>query len=76
MKTLFAVTHVGRNGLRTLTLPNQGRNHFDTFEKAQEWLDGAKESLREKVLGDKADTLEVRAVECYDHGDAKKVYFD
>lgn len=87
MKTMFAITHVTKNdragnfwpeGVRRLTFANQGRNHYDTREEAQAALDGyvADGSLRSKVLGDAADTLEVREVECYDHGDATRTIFD
>lgn len=72
----YAITHVGGLNLRTLTLPNQGRYHFDTLAEAEAALASLKESLRAKVLGSTADTLEVREVDCYDHGDAKGIYFD
>lgn len=76
MPILYAVTHLNRKlGLRQLTFGNQGRNHCKTKEEAQEKLDALKDSLREKILGDEADTLEVRPVDCYDHGDAKGIYF-
>jgi hypothetical protein len=74
-KTMYAITHVNRQDLRVLTLANQGRNHCDTKEQAQEKLDLFRNSLRESVLGDMADTLEVRPVECYEHGDAIGIYF-
>lgn len=75
---LYAITHIGQYGMRTLTFANQGRNHYKTQEAAQKALDGYLKvgDLREKVLGNMADTLEVRPVECYDHGDAKGIYFD
>lgn len=77
MKTLYAITHVNSKlGLRQLTFANQGRNHFETPAAAQEHLDAVGPQLREKVLGQDADTLEVRPVECYDHGDAVGIYFD
>ena len=34
MKTLFAITHVNKDGMRTLTFANQGRNHYETADKA------------------------------------------
>jgi hypothetical protein len=74
---LFAITHVDpKTGLRQLTFANQGRNHYKTREEAQSKLDLLRDDLRNKFLGDAADTLEVREVECYHHGDAKGIYFD
>ena len=73
--TLFAITHV-KDGLRQLTFANQGRNHYETEGAAKQMLRRFEPDLRAKVLGAAADTLEVRPVECYDHGDAKGIYFD
>jgi hypothetical protein len=73
---LYAITHVGKHGLRQLTFANQGRNHYKTEEDAQTNLELYKPDLRAKVIGDAADTLEVRPVECYDSGDARGIYFD
>jgi len=76
MKTLFAITHVNRNGMRTLTFANQGRNHYDNAQTAQQALWDYQADLRAKLLGEAADTLEVRPVLCYDNGDAVGVWFD
>jgi hypothetical protein len=70
VKTRYAITHVGNLGLRTLTFANQGQNHYDSLEEAEAALLLFAPSLRAKVLGDAADTLQVRPVTCYDHGDA------
>lgn len=75
-KQMFAITHVNADGMRGLTFANQGRNHHETREAAQAYLDAVAPSLREKVLGALADSLEVREVECYAHGDAVGVWFD
>jgi len=75
MKRMYAITHIGDNG-RVLTFANQGRNHYDTREAAEEALKLYEPDLRAKVLGDKADTLEVRWVRCWPHGDAVGIYFD
>lgn len=75
-KTMFAITHVNTDGMRGLTFANHGRNHYETQAAAQEALELYKPGLREKVLGDRASTLEVRPVECYSHGDAVGVWFD
>lgn len=78
MKTLYAITHVNpKLGLRQLTFSNQGRNHFETPEAAQEHLDTINPRLIAEIFGPlAAETLEVRPVECYDHGDAVGIYFD
>lgn len=78
MRTRYAITHVSpTTGLRTLTFANQGRNHYDSRAIAEEALAAyyKGDGLR-AMLGDAADTLEVREVECYDHGDAIGIYFD
>jgi hypothetical protein len=77
MKILYAITHINDDGMRTLTFANQGRNHYQARKDAEAALAAylSNGSLRDRVLGDKADTLEVRAVECYDHGDAMGIYF-
>lgn len=72
----YAITHICDNGMRTLTFANQGRHHYETRELAEEALKLFEPSLRAKILGARADTLEVREVDCYDHGDAKGVWFD
>lgn len=81
VRLMFAPTYVNKNGMRTLMQGNQGRNHFETHEAAKEWLDAVMENTpREKVVsiwGKQAiDTFEVRQVECYDHGDARSIWFD
>lgn len=75
MAIRYAITHVGKDGLRTLTFANQGRNHYVTREEAEALMALFAPGLR-NVLGAKTATLEVREVECYDHGDAKGIYFD
>jgi hypothetical protein len=76
---LYAVTHIIQHGpmtgTRTLTFANQGRNHYRTREDAERSLAQYRPGL-EMSIGKAADTLEVREVECYDHGDAKGIYFD
>jgi len=73
----FVVTNVGRDGLRTLTFAAQGRETYATREEAEEAMRVFAPQLREKVLGDRADTLEVRECECWaGHHDPCGVYFD
>jgi hypothetical protein len=80
MKTRYAITHLGRDGLRKLTFANQGRNHYDDHAEAARRLAGfiqnnPVETLRD-IYGDQAiGTFEVTPVECYDHGDATRTVF-
>jgi hypothetical protein len=71
----YAITHIGSDGLRSLALANQGRNHCATREEAEEKLrqilnpaTNSKSTL-ESVYGD-LSKMRVDAVECYGHGDA------
>ena len=74
--TKYAITHINKDGMRTLTFANQGRNHYDTMTEAELALLTFKPGL-ERVIGAKGvASLEVRPVDCYDHGDAKGVWFD
>lgn len=75
MKVMYAITHIGKDGLRTLTFANQGRYHHETQEQAEHVMHAIKPGM-ERVIGDRINTLEVRPVECYDHGDAMGVYFE
>lgn len=62
---------------RTLTFPAQGRYTYETQEEAQRQLELFKPGLREKVLDERADTLEVRPCHCWPgHFDPKGIYFD
>lgn len=80
MKLRYAITHVGRDGLRKLTFANQGRNHHDHKQDADRVLasfvqNNPAETLRD-IYGDQAPgTFEVTRVECYDHGDATRTVF-
>jgi len=69
----FTLTHLGKDGLRTLVFANQGRNFYSTREAAEIALGLFERDLTVK-LGFQA--IEVRAVECWDNGDAKGIYFD
>jgi hypothetical protein len=73
----FVVTHASQKlGLRILTFPAQGRWTFETREEAEKVLATFAPSLREKVLGDLADTLEVTEVDCYPgHHDPSRTVF-
>lgn len=81
MKTLYAVTHINRDGMRQLTYRNTGTNHSPTYKEAQSLLTAIITNNTEKCLsnhfGKQAiGTFEVRPVECYDHGDAVRIFFD
>lgn len=63
--------------VRTLTFPAQGRYTYETHADAQAQLDLFKPGLRQKILGDRADTLEVRPCKCWPgHFDPRGIYFD
>lgn len=81
MKTMFAITHVNRDGMRQLSRANQGRCHFTTEVEASRYLElfkqnNAQTSLAQIYGAQSVGTFAVRPVECYDHGDAKGIYFD
>lgn len=72
----FAITHYdSKSGVRQLTFANQGRNFYATREDAEKAMQLFEPDLRSKILFDAANSLEVRAVDCYENGDAKSIYF-
>lgn len=71
--TRYAITHINKDGNRILTFANQGRNHYDTMTEAQLALEMYKPNLGQKT-GVNVETLEVRPVDCYAHGDAIGIY--
>lgn len=79
---LFAVTHVGRDGLRVLSRTAQGRDMFQSREAAEVWmrevLENTPPDTIRQVWGPNAlGTFEVRECECWDgHGDPRGIYFD
>lgn len=81
MKTLFALTHINTDGMRTLTRSNQGQNHFATKPEANNYLaqfiqNNSVDTL-EQVFGNQAlGTFQIWPVDCYDHGDAVGIFFD
>lgn len=80
--TRYVVTHLGKDGLRTLTQGAQGRYTYGTREEAEKVLRAFEPSYREwwggsSCVGVNPDTLEVCACDCWpDHFDPKGVYFD
>lgn len=80
---MYAITHVNAKlGLRQLTFGNQGRNHYKTRDEAEAALKlyapslGGSWPILKVLAPGEAETLEVREVDCYDHGDAKGIYFE
>ena len=74
----WAVTTIGKDGLRTLFCDAQGRNTQATRDEAQALLDRFDRDQIRGKLGDRvADTLEVREVECWaGHHDPCGIYFE
>ena len=74
----YVVTHAGRDGLRTLTGPAQGRHTFATQAEAEQHLaDMMRNNSRAVLESVYTLPLEVRACECWPvHFDPKGIYFD
>lgn len=76
----YAITAKREGELRRLAFANQGRNHFDTNEAAFNHLLAVKSNNSVATLdmfdGCGGESLEVRPVECYWHGDAIGIFFD
>lgn len=76
----YVVTHINKDGMRTLCGPAQGRNTKETPEEAQELLNNMMKNNRmegELLAGVYGLPLEVRPVKCYPgHFDPMRVYFD
>lgn len=73
----YAITHMSRKtGLRTLSLPNQGRNHSDSRQEAEGHLSALQgpDGLCRVMDPQEFLTLRVDEIECYDHGDARGIY--
>jgi hypothetical protein len=76
----YVVTHIGKDGLRTLCGPAQGRHTNETHEEAQQMLDSM--MVNNLVEGDCLARvyglpLEVHPVKCYPgHFDPMGIYFD
>ena len=76
----YVVTHINKDGMRTLCGPAQGRLTKETAEEAQALLDAIMKNNRmegELLAGVYGLPLEVRPVKCYPgHFDPMSVYFD
>jgi hypothetical protein len=80
MKIRYAITCICKEtGFRKLAHANQGRYHFDKKEDAEEMLRNILknncEATLKSVYGD-ITKMRVDPVECYDHGDAIRYYFE
>ncbi len=78
---MYAVTHINKDGMRTLSFGNQGRNHYSTGEGAASRLQtlmiaNSSERVASTWGAQAVGTFAVRPVVCYHHGDAKGIYFD
>jgi len=81
MQTLYQVTYVQKDGLRTLMGAAQGRLMHHSREAAEEFLVALLQNNAEdrlvSVFGEQArGTFRVDAFECYDHGDPVSIYVD
>lgn len=73
----YVVTHVNKDGMRTLAHAMQGRCTYATPEEAQAWIDAATKQNGERLKEFYGLPLEVRPVECYEgHHDPKTCWFD
>ena len=79
----YAITHINRDGMRTLTSGNQGRFFKTTKAEADKQLrafmldNRAADREISEIYGNQAiGTFAVREVECHENGDAKGIYFD
>lgn len=78
MSTRYAITHVGKEGLRRLTFAQQRRNTYDTRELAEAALTEFRgpNGLCRVLTRAEMESLQVREVACYDHGDPVAYYYD
>lgn len=76
-RTRYAHTVIALDGLRTLAHTNQGRNHWDTAEQAQQALDDMcanNDRAKMEQLWPLYETLAVSPIACFAHGDAIGIY--
>lgn len=80
MKTRFCVVYTSEQGETILATPNQSRFLFDTPSAAKDHLTticgSVDRETRDSLYGENGwQTFEVRAVDCYDSGDAMRTVF-
>lgn len=72
----WVVTHVGKDGMRTMCFPHQGRYTMATREEAQAWIDACMKNTPDTAASVYGLPLEPRETECWpDSYDPKQVYF-
>lgn len=75
---LFNISYLGKDGLRTLFGPAQGRCMCKTREEAEEKLRAFMTESEERLVqiyGEQSrGTFRVDPFECWDHGDPKGIY--
>lgn len=81
MQTLYQVTYIQKNGLRTILGAAQGRHMHHSKEAGEEFLVALLQNTGEdrlvSVFGEQSrGTFRVDAFECYDHGDPVSIYVD
>lgn len=76
MRTMYAITvHTEDPNYRVLAFSNQGRNHFETREEAENWLEAMRKNNTPETLKQlKLDKSQVDPIVCYKHGDATSIY--
>lgn len=78
--TLFNVSFIDKNGLRTMLGPNQGRYMKATREEAETHLADLMRESEERLVDicgtQSRGTFRVDAFTCYAHGDAVGIYVD
>lgn len=73
----YVVTHVNKDGMRTLAKAMQGRYTYATPEEAQQWIDQAIAANGDRLAEFYGLPLQVRPVECYPvHFDPMTCWFD
>lgn len=76
--TRYVLTHIGRDGLRTIFGPAQGDNTFPTYEDAKRHMQNViQNNAPERLAKFCGFPLEVRPCTCWPgHFDPKSIYFD
>jgi hypothetical protein len=77
--TRYAITHIDKDGMRTLAFTNQGRNHYDTAADANKALTDMNQSNSPHALSQhfsNPNTLRVDPINCHQSGDAIGIYVD
>jgi len=81
MKTMYQVTCITKQGLRSLITAAQGRHMHATREEAETWLaaflaNNSTDRLASIYGAQALDTFRVDPFECYDHGDPVGIYVE